>query len=38
MWFFDFYFAWMTYNGRKSHLYHKYMIKKYGDRYKKLFK
>lgn len=38
MWRFDFYFGWMFYNGYRSHQYHRYMIKRYGDRYKKLFK
>lgn len=37
-WIFDFYFAWMTYNGRKLHRYHEYMIKRWGTRYTKLYK
>lgn len=34
-WIFDFYIAWMLYNARKSYNYHKYMINKWGDKYKK---
>ena len=36
IWFFDYYFAWMFYNGYKTHRYHKYMLKKYGKRYRDL--
>lgn len=28
-WFFDYYFAWMMYNGNKTHRYKEYMKKKY---------
>jgi hypothetical protein len=38
MWYFDFYFGWMFYNGYKSHQYHKYMTKRYGDRYRNIHK
>lgn len=37
MWFFDYNFAWMFYNGYKFHRYNKYMLKKYGQRYRDLF-
>lgn len=37
-WIFDYYFAWMTYNGYKLHKYHKYMVNKWGERYTKKFK
>lgn len=29
-WFFDYYFAWMLYNGNKTHKYIEYMKNKYG--------
>lgn len=36
MWFFDYYFGWIFYNGYKSHHYNKYMINRYGERYREL--
>ena len=30
---FDFYLGYFFYNGRKTHLYYKYMIEKYGEKY-----
>ena len=29
-WWFDYYFAWMLYNGNKTHRYIEYMEKKWG--------
>lgn len=37
-WIFDYYFAWITYNGRKMHKYNEYMIERWGDKYKSKFK
>lgn len=34
MWIFDFYFAWMFYNGYKMFGYHRYMLRKWGKRYR----
>jgi len=33
-WWFDYYFAWMTYNGRKQHKYVEYMRKKWPEKIK----
>lgn len=37
-WIFDYYFAWTLYNGYKTHQYNRYMIRKWGDKYKNKFK
>lgn len=34
-WIFDFYFAFMLYNGMKFHRYNRYMLEKWGKRYRK---
>lgn len=34
-WIFDFYFAFMLYNDRKFHRYNRYMLEKWGKRYRK---
>lgn len=31
-WWFDYYFAWMLYNGNKTHKYIEYMEKKWGKK------
>lgn len=31
-WWFDYYFAWMLYNGNKTHRYIEYMEKKWGNK------
>jgi len=31
-WIFDYYFAWMLYNGNKTHKYLEYMEKKWGNK------
>jgi hypothetical protein len=36
-WKFDFYFTYFLYNPNKRFRYHRYMIKKWGDRYISLF-
>jgi len=33
-WILDFYFAYMLYNPNKRYRYHRYMLDKWGDRYK----
>ena len=36
-WLFDYYLIYFTYNPKKIQRYHKYMIKRYGNRYVDLF-
>lgn len=37
-WIFDYYFAWITYNGYKFDKYHEYMVKRWGEKYTKRIK